>query len=303
MSATAAAAETPLAYERRLRPRFAIVALLAGVLLLIVVVIQTAGPQAKVAERTLQLIVGARRGTQDIIGAVVTALDSLAIAGALYFLVSAARRRNPEMVTFIGPLTLVAGGLTAVATVIATIASVHAAHQFVKTPGETYMDAQALSGGGVLTVVQILGLLGAMLLSVSLILTSLQAMRVGLLPRFLGYVGMLAAVVIIIPTLIVVEMYWFVALALLLIGRWPSGNPPAWESGKAEPWPSAQAMREQRIRDAAARGDAPTPRGRRRAGRAPSAATGGEVATKAPMTPASTKPSPATAKRKRKRKR
>ena len=92
----AVAAETPLAYERRLRPRYAVVALLAGILLIAVVVIQTTGPQAKVAERTLQLIVGSKRGTQDIIGAIATAIDALAIAGALYFLISAVTPAQPR---------------------------------------------------------------------------------------------------------------------------------------------------------------------------------------------------------------
>jgi len=302
MSAAAVAPPSPLALERRQRPRFAVVAVLAALLLVAVVVIQTTGPQAKVAERTLQLIVGSKRGTQDIIGAIATALDSLAIAGALYFLVSAARRRNPEMVTFIGPLCLIAGALTAVATIIATIASVHEAHQFVKTAGKTYMDAQALNGGGLLTIVQILGLLGAMLLSVALILTSLQAMRVGLLTRFMGYVGMLAAVVIIIPTLIVVEAYWFIALALLLIGRWPTGNPPAWESGEARPWPSAQTVREQRIRNASTRDAGPAARPSRW-GRARAEAQAPAPAAPAKRSPTTSKPSPATSKRKRKRKR
>jgi hypothetical protein len=44
------------------------------------------------------------------------------------------------------------------------------------------------------------------------------------------------------------------ALAYLFSGRWPGGEPPAWKSGKAEPWPSAQEIREQRL---AARGVPP----------------------------------------------
>lgn len=307
MSTTAA---TSLAYERRMRPRFAAVAALAGILLILVVVIQTTGPQAKVAERTLQLIVGSKRGTQDMIGAIATALDALAIAGALYFLVGSARRRNPDIPPFIGPLALIAGGLTAVATIIATIASINAAHKFVSSGAQTYMQAQSLSSGTLITVVQVAGLLGAMLLSVALILVSLQAMRVGLLTRFMGYVGMLAAVVILVPTLIVVETYWFIALALLLMGRWPTGNPPAWESGTAQPWPSSQELREQRIRQSGGGAGSP-PRGARRAGQAPAA--GGLMGLlRRPAAPApppeperrpAPRSAPATAKRKRKRKR
>ena len=132
---------------------------------------------------------------------------------------------------------------------------------------------------------QILGLLGAMLLSVALILVSLQAMRVGLLTRFMGYVGMLAAVVILMPTLIIVETLWFIALALLLLGRWPTGNPPAWESGRAEPWPSSQQLREERIR--AAGGNAGTPpRGSRAAGARRQSARRGAGAVVAAAAPA-----------------
>jgi hypothetical protein len=307
----ALAAETPLAYERRVRPRFALMALLAGVLLIAVVVIQTTGPQAKVAERTLQLIVDSKRGTQDVIGAIATAIDALAISGALYFLVGAVKRRNPDVVSFIGPLCLIAGGLTAVATIIATIASVDEAHQFVKSGAQTYQQAHNLNSSGLLTIVQILGLLGAMLLSVALILVSLQAMRVGLLTRLMGYVGMLAAVVILMPTLVIVETLWFIALALLILGRWPTGNPPAWESGRAEPWPSSQQLREERIRAAGGKGGSP-PRGSGQAGRPANALPGrwgrargvAQVIEPAPpVPPAAGKPSPATAKRKRKRRR
>ena len=217
---------------------------------------------------------------------------------------------TPTSVPFIAPLCLVAGGLTAVATIVATIASVDEAHKFVRSGAQTYQQAQNLNGSSVLTIVQILGLLGAMLLSVALILVSLQAMRVGLLTRMMGYVGMLAAVVILMPTLIIVETLWFIALALLLLGRWPTGNPPAWESGRAEPWPSSQQLREERIRAAGGKEGSPA-RGSRAAGRATNSSPGrwgrGRAAAPAAEPPpapiAVHKPSPANAKRKRKRKR
>jgi hypothetical protein len=73
-------------------------------------------------------------------------------------------------------------------------------------------------------------------------------MRVGLLTRFLGYLGIFAGVMVIIPVvqLPVVQAYWLGSLAYLLTGRWPSGVPKAWSTGRAEPWPSAAEMREQR---------------------------------------------------------
>ena len=38
-------------------------------------------------------------------------------------------------------------------------------------------------------------------------------------------------------------MFWLGALGLLFIGRWAGGRGPAWETGTAEPWPSAAERR------------------------------------------------------------
>jgi hypothetical protein len=81
------------------------------------------------------------------------------------------------------------------------------------------------------------------------------AMRVGLLTRFLGYLGAISAVLFVLPLVPVpiVQAYWLGALAMLFAGRSPSGTPPAWQSGEAIPWPSPADMREQRVREAEAR--------------------------------------------------
>jgi hypothetical protein len=86
-------------------------------------------------------------------------------------------------------------------------------------------------------------------------------MRVGLLTRFLGYLGIFAGVMVIIPVvqLPVVQAYWLAALAYLLTGRWPSGVPKAWNTGRAEPWPSAAEMREQRAEGIRRQGGRPKP--------------------------------------------
>ncbi len=48
---------------------------------------------------------------------------------------------------------------------------------------------------------------------------------VGLLPRFMGYVGMFAGFLVLFPIIVipVVQLYWLVAIAILLSGNWPSG--------------------------------------------------------------------------------
>src|SRR5205085_4132755 len=84
---------------------------------------------------------------------------------------------------------------------------------------------------------------------------AVSAMRVGLLTRFLGYLGVISAVLFVIPLVPVpiVQAYWLGALAMLFAGRSPNGTPPAWQSGEAMPWPSPAEMREQRVRDAEGR--------------------------------------------------
>jgi hypothetical protein len=41
----------------------------------------------------------------------------------------------------------------------------------------------------------------------------------------------------------VIQAFWLGALGALFLGRWPGGRGPAWESGEAEPWPSAAQRR------------------------------------------------------------
>jgi hypothetical protein len=61
-------------------------------------------------------------------------------------------------------------------------------------------------------------------------------MRVGLLTRFWGSLGIALAAVSIF--FFQFALLWFVYLGLLLLGLVRGGRPPAWQSGEAEPWPT-----------------------------------------------------------------
>jgi hypothetical protein len=81
------------------------------------------------------------------------------------------------------------------------------------------------------------GLGGRLGLAVTLLYSCLFAMRVGLLTRFWGSLGMALGVA---ALLLRVEftMIWFIYFGLLLIDRLPGGRPPAWAAGVAVPWPT-----------------------------------------------------------------
>ena len=69
-----------------------------------------------------------------------------------------------------------------------------------------------------------------------MVYTCLYAMRVGLLPRFWGSLGMALGAVSFL--FFQFALLWFVYLGILLLGRVPGGKPPAWEAGEAIPWPT-----------------------------------------------------------------
>ena len=74
---------------------------------------------------------------------------------------------------------------------------------------------------------------------------ALSAMRAGLVSRFMGILGIIVGALIVLPLLPqgvpIVQVFWLGGLAILFLGVWPGGGRgPAWETGEATPWPTAQ---------------------------------------------------------------
>jgi hypothetical protein len=290
--------EAQLSYESRVRNRQVLVAALAGILLVAAAAIQLGGPHTKVDELTTDLIVANQRFPLDLVASVVNALASLAIAWTLNFLWQAAHARNPETKPYIRWLALGGGILAAVTGVVYAIVVAITVHKFVTTGAQTYSEANHLTSAPGLLGLQLLGQLAALLLAVAIVLGALAAMRVGLLSRFMGYLGIFAGALVLfqITQIPVVQGYWLAALAYLFSGRWPTGVPPAWKTGRAEPWPSSAEMRARR---AAGGGAAAKSGATPRAGASPKAGAAPAPQPAGPVVPARTRST--TPKRKRKR--
>ena len=80
------------------------------------------------------------------------------------------------------------------------------------------------------------GIAGTIGFAVAMAYTCYQAMKVGLLTRFWGAVGVALGVASIL--VLQYTLLWIVYLGLLIGGWSPRGRPPAWEAGEAIPWPS-----------------------------------------------------------------
>jgi hypothetical protein len=288
-------AKEVLAVEARWRPRIAAVSVAAGLLLIAGSIVQFTGHHPKVSEITLGLIVEHTRFLRDLISAILTALSALCIGVTLVFLWWSARARSPRTQSYIRVLSILGGALYAIGGVAFAIAFGIAAHKFATTGHQTYQEANHLTSGAGLVIPPLIDYAGELLLAISLVLAALAAMRVGLLTRFMGYFGMFAGVLFLFPLIPIplVQCYWLVALGYLLWGRWPTGVPKAWASGSAEPWPSSQEMREQRIRASGGRGGG--------AGRAKSSPEPEPVAASVPARSGSAASTRTSAKRKRKR--
>jgi hypothetical protein len=92
----------------------------------------------------------------------------------------------------------------------------------------------------VLIVGGILSTLGVLALVFGMIYTNLWCMRLGLLTRFWGALGMAFGLFLIIPLFPPIPglVLWFAVTGLMLAGFWPRPLPPSWAAGEAIPWQS-----------------------------------------------------------------
>ncbi len=166
-------------------------------------------------------------------------LAPVALAYAITFLAAATRARRPQLPRAAVYLTIVGAVLYFLGTAGAEIERAISFNSFLDGP-RTVDDARDVISSVTVTLA-LLAYVGQFIVAAGILLVSLNAMRAGLLTRFLGILGVVSGVVSVFPQLMpvpVIQAFWLIALGLMLIGR--TALPPAWRTGKAEPWPSAK---------------------------------------------------------------
>jgi hypothetical protein len=269
---TASPDEDPLAWEAQNAPRAGLIAALAGTLALTGTVVTglTNGGSPKADDRILTLVdtLGdAARGQVPppgqaatiieyqgnhaagyIAGALLTSIALLLTFPALAYLYRAARARG-----IVPRFALVAAAIGAAGAGIGQAASKTAmyigASNFASGSDHTNSAAFDVQSAPLVVAGSLIGGLGALALAVGFLIICLHAMRVGLLTRLMGLVGMFSGATLVIGFLDppgIIRSFWLVALGLLFLGRTPRGRPPAWSVAEAVPWPTQQQLREQR---------------------------------------------------------
>ena len=165
------------------------------------------------------------------------------IAFALLMLVTihlyrATKARKPDLspvvgfVGVFGPIAAALGGLTH------DVYLGFAASDFTGREFQTLEGAEDLTKNAFVYITVGFSIAGTAALAFWFVIGSLNAMRVGLLTRFTGVLGIIIGPAFLLGFAPLLLTFWLIAIGLLFIGRWPRGVPPAWAAGEAIPWPS-----------------------------------------------------------------
>jgi hypothetical protein len=274
-----------LAWEARNRTRAGIAALIGALALLAYVVLEQVVIRKLPATSGLETFtrVGSAGGVADlpslkipyfeylhdkqgvlVIRAIAGLIGFLGLAWATGFLAVATRARVPAFRRYMMYMPLVGGVVVGVGVLFAQFATAGLVNDFLagrRTVADATLKPDALSQfAGALT------LLGSLVLAGGLVFVSLNAMRAGLLTRLYGYMGIVvgAGVILVFLPLPIVQVFWLGSLGVLLLGRWPGGDPPAWSSGEAVPWPASPRSSRAGVPQPAAGPSAPQVRRKRK---------------------------------------
>lgn len=232
-----------LEWERRVG-RYAAYAAFVATLLPIAGNILLGSALGDVAEGESGLVAFEREPGGVLGAAGLQALGTLLLALPLFYLYRATRYRRPEVPFAALLLSLLAPLVVAVAAVAYQLALIDAARELVASGPRTDDRAEDLIRDGAAGPLEYVLYVTRALLATAFILVSLQAIRAGLLSRFMGYLGVIVGVLFVLGGPSFILFFWMPALGLLFLNRWPGGRGPAWETGEPIPWPSAAEQRE-----------------------------------------------------------
>ncbi len=183
-----------------------------------------------------------------IAGSTLSAISVVVLTLVLLLLVDATRFRRPNSWQAARPLVLFGGFALAFLSIGHQVVSAIETHNFaVGHDFSNHAVDHALTKGATNEITAYVDLVAGLSLMAGMIVTVLNSLRVGLLPRWMAILGMFTGVLIFLPiggaTLEVVPAFWLVMMGILYVGKWPNGEPPAWAAGEARPWPTAAERR------------------------------------------------------------
>jgi hypothetical protein len=234
-----------LEWERRLGPPVAVAAVLAGLLMLQPLFVRPAlSEDRRGIEDTPDSLLSLHEHTSGFLASAIgEAIGVLALGVVFYYLFRATRYRGPELPAFfkwlilIGPVLFAAGSVAGVIEP-ARIADLFADGSPIRGEAGDRRADRLLEDISPIAVA--LPLAAHFAVAFLYVMLPLRAMRVGLLSRFMGILGVILGALYVLPIVPpqLVQLFWLGAFAALIVGYWPSGRGPAWDTGEAIAWPS-----------------------------------------------------------------
>ena len=300
--------EDQLQWEARLGRPAAVAAFAAGFLLLAGTLVSFSGYKdrphiSRVADSLLS--VNDNPGSW-IASSVLQALSAFCLIAVFYYLFRATVHRLPQFPRWFLYIVLLGPVLYGLSQVVGAIERADVAQTFVDQTSHVGKFCPAIRGKAgdecandllrhdLSPVVIGLSLAGLVSTAFLFVMLPLRARRAGLMSQFMGILGVVAGALMVLqlaPLLPqIIQAFWLGAVGALYLGNWPGGRGPAWETGQADPWPTAAERR------ALVPGGEPDPAG---AGAKP--AVSGNGAAASPPEPEPVPQRPSSRKRRRKR--
>jgi uncharacterized protein DUF4386 len=185
-----------------------------------------------------------------IVAGALQVLGLLLVIPVLLYLFRATRYRNERLMSAAAVLVVLGAVTLAVGTMLRQLELVDIAGKFFPDHAQGVRDLEQVAEDYIKDelspVFQAVTLAGSIGLAFATIMISLNAMRAGLFSRFMGILGIFVGILLVIPLGVqILQLFWFAALGLLFLNRWPGGRGPAWQTGEAIPWPGAAEQREE----------------------------------------------------------
>lgn len=248
--------EEQLQWEARMGRPAAFAGFAAGLALLVApFMIRSALGTGDLAE---QFEDGKREGGLFLAGTTIQALGFLGIAFVLWYLFRVVKHRRPELLQaalYLGVGGAIVFGLQQIAVAVeflsladdfaqsripANFAEISDPERFQEAV-DPLKRAEALAEDSAIQSLNFVGLAAVFGVAFGILIISLNGARAGVLSRFMSILGMIVAAFLVLFSgqIPFIQSFWLVALGGVFLNQWPGGRGPAWESGTAEPWPTA----------------------------------------------------------------
>ena len=194
-----------------------------------------------------------------VLSQVLIALSALCLVPVFVYIFRAVVHRLPQVPRWFVYLIVIGPVFYAISLVIGALDRVDVAELFAERSSDVGKYCPAIAGKAgeecakdlIADDVSPLGiglsLAGSVGTAFLFVMLPLRARRAGLMSQFMAILGVIAGALMVLQLMPLVpevtRAFWLGAAGALFLGSWPGGRGPAWETGQADPWPSAAERR------------------------------------------------------------